>query len=277
MPIPLSTPAAMSPETKVPWPSGSTDGEPPTKLFASSQLPDELGVLEIGPGVDDRDRDRLERRVRDPGLVEVALGHVPLAWHEGIGRNEREVARAQRLDVADAANVPRATGCRREPRRRARGIGARSRTTRAPRLASASRDGRPARSRLEPDRDAPRRRERRGAPGQRRRPRASDCDERGAAARRQSTATSGETPSTKPRDRRGARPVGAGNDLCLDAERARPVGERLADVDPAAAPEALDVDDRRRAAAAPSRRGRPAPRACRGGPSGPRGRAAPGS
>ena len=49
MPIPLSTPAAISPETKVPWPSASTVGEPPTKLSASSHCPTSSGCLRSAP------------------------------------------------------------------------------------------------------------------------------------------------------------------------------------------------------------------------------------
>ncbi len=115
MPIPLSTPAPMRPATNVPWPSVSTRAEPPTKLFAPRILPGEVGMAGVDAGVDDRDRDRLERGQRDPRGVEAAVREVPLLRHERIARREREMARDERLDVADAA---RSRGARRLRARR---------------------------------------------------------------------------------------------------------------------------------------------------------------
>ena len=53
----------------------------------------EIGMACVDAGVDDRDRDRLERRQRDPRGVEAAVREVPLLRHERIARREREVAR----------------------------------------------------------------------------------------------------------------------------------------------------------------------------------------
>ena len=100
----------------------------------------------------------------------MALGDVPLAWHERIRRNEREVACAQRFDVADAANIregPAPDGHLDDESLDRSEI---PDDTRAAAL-ERSRDLGPARSRLEPDRDASRRcepgkRERNGGRGE---------------------------------------------------------------------------------------------------------------
>jgi hypothetical protein len=65
----------------------------------------EVGMTGVDSGVDDSHRDRLERRERDPRLVEAAVREVPLLRHEWVGRRECEMARDERLHVADAANA----------------------------------------------------------------------------------------------------------------------------------------------------------------------------
>jgi hypothetical protein len=49
IPMPLFTPAPMSPATKVPWPRVSVRAEPPTKLSASRIFPARSGWLASTP------------------------------------------------------------------------------------------------------------------------------------------------------------------------------------------------------------------------------------
>ena len=53
----------------------------------------EVWMAGIDAGVDDRDRNRLERGQRDPRGVEAAVREVPLLRHERIARREREMTR----------------------------------------------------------------------------------------------------------------------------------------------------------------------------------------
>ena len=107
IPMPLSTPAAISPATNVPWPNESVRAEPPTKLFASRILPGELGVSGVDARVDHGDRDRLEGRERDPRLVEAAVGQVPLL------RDQRDRSASSRRRAWRAARRTGSRVCRR--------------------------------------------------------------------------------------------------------------------------------------------------------------------
>ena len=120
MPVALSTPAAIIPATKVPWPSVSTRAEPPTKLAASAICP-------RTPDGRRRSRSRSPPRGRAGGAAarprsrtRGSVAQVPLLRDERVVRHERGPPGVEPLDVGRAGKVAQARRARRA-RRRARG------------------------------------------------------------------------------------------------------------------------------------------------------------
>ena len=150
--------------------------------------------MRVHTGVDHGDRHLLERRKREPGLVEAALRQIPLAGDERIGRGESEPPRPQRLDVADAFD-PGERRARREiddeSRNRAEELGARSGSA-----LDGRRDPLGIRAALQADRDTA------GVGGGGQRERRSDHGnekkDRGASCAYPTTARTAVTPSAYP-------------------------------------------------------------------------------
>ena len=103
MPVELSSSAAMTPATIVPWPRVSWR-RCRSRSSSRGRCADEVRMHAIDPGVDHRDANGRERRQRLPGVVGAVRDRVPLARRERVGRLERETALARRLDPGDARN-----------------------------------------------------------------------------------------------------------------------------------------------------------------------------
>ena len=104
MPVPLLSAAAITPATKVPWPTVSLRGRRVDEALGSRDAVLELGVGAVDARVDDRDLHRLERGRPQRPVVEGADGRqVPLLPGEGVVDREGDPARPpQALDVGDS-------------------------------------------------------------------------------------------------------------------------------------------------------------------------------
>ena len=153
-------------------------------------LPREVGVGGVDARVDDRDGDRLELRQGDPRRVEAAVGEVPLLRGERVSRGERQLARYERLDVANPGDpAERDTGGEVDDERRNRlqALRACSRTA-----LDRHRNGALARAVRQPD----------GDPGRVRGPAATRATRRRLRGLREpphpDTCTTAEVPAAKP-------------------------------------------------------------------------------
>ncbi len=72
----------------------------PDEALRVEDLLGEIGMACVDTRVDDRDRNALERRKRDPRCIEPAVREIPLLRDERIRRRVRQVPRDERLDVA---------------------------------------------------------------------------------------------------------------------------------------------------------------------------------